>query len=140
MDVKHHRQSKPEAAKLICGPIEHKSINDCAVVAVVAVTGKPYEFVASELRYSPRHGVMCCHLDAFLSAEGFTRQPIPRRGQDKMTGLIRLTSGSKFSVGHLVIIVNGLIFDGFVKGMPIAEYRAKHRRSTVVAYWAKVAR
>lgn len=55
-----------------------------------------------------------------------------------MTGIVRLAGYSGQLNGHLVVLINGLVFDAFVQGVPLSEYRTKHRTGVVTDYYVRV--
>jgi hypothetical protein len=114
-----------------------ESPNDCAVVACCALTREPRESVAAELCYSQRHGTLTRNLRAFLLKRNFVERSVPRRGQDKMTGICRFASYSKSISGHLALVLNGHVYDASHSGLPINIYRQSVRHNHITNYWSK---
>lgn len=102
--------------------------NDCAPVAIANWFNEDYESVCKAIGYLTGKGTFDSRWIAYVQSKGMVEMPVPRRGQEKMTGLIKLCSrGSVRSRGHLAIIVNGLVYDAFADGMPIREYTLRCR-------------
>src|SRR5690348_17309971 len=97
-----------------------KSPNDCVLVAITNYFGVDRETLAAELEYNPLRGVMSDKIHEYLKRFDFISAPIPRRGQDKMTGIISLASYPKAKNRHLAVIKAGIVYDcQFPLGMPI---------------------
>ena len=124
--------------------IESKNPNDCAIVALSAYFGIPYDDVLAELKdlaikfpmvWNFHKGTPTVLHNAFCFKRGLKPIPVPRRGQDKITGIVSLHAANAKN-GHLVACIDGIIFDAFVpEGMPIAEYRQKFTTSHVRDIW-----
>lgn len=128
------------------GMLTSKRKNDCAIVALSAFFKLEPEVIELEigqicgelgLNWRVDKGTPNLAWQKFAERRGLKANPVPRRGQDKMTGLICLRSGAGSRSGHMVCVISGLVFDAFVKGMPIAQYRATHVRGQVFCYWSR---
>lgn len=117
--------------------------NDCVIVAIANGTGLSYETVQSGLaamvtdgsQLITRAGISGYIWIGYLKLLGWTRYPkVPRRGQDKITGIVRLYS-SKYSTGHLTWMNRGLVYDIGANGMPIAEYQRRFRQKHIEQIW-----
>jgi len=113
-----------------------RSKNDCAVVALSTFFNEPYDEVAAELGYDPKYGVMNDKTQEFCKKRGMVQLPVPRRGQEKLSGIARICSiGSRFASGHLVVLRDGILFDAaHPNGCPIRDYLTRHRRRLNM-YW-----
>lgn len=111
--------------------------NDCVIVAIANATGLSYDEIAAKLTLGKR-GIN--HLDwtNYLKSLGWYLSPsVPRRGQDKITGIVRMISNKK-ATGHLVYMKNGIIFDSFApNGMPIKEYQSKQTKYHIQQIWRR---
>lgn len=111
--------------------------NDCVIVAISNATGKDYKTVQTELGVtSTPDGIQLSVYRPYLIRLGWTkRQSIPRRGQDKITGIARLIGSSRI-YGHLVYIKSGIVYDILApNGMPIKDYQKLARSSHITEIW-----
>ena len=101
--------------------VTSQSPNDCSIVAIAQYTGKSYDEVKSGLPgYNPLWGTPLKDSMMYLLSNGFVSMPVPRRGRDKMNGIIAVFKGAK--VGHMLAVIDGHVFDSIVQGMPIDTY------------------
>jgi len=113
-----------------------RSKNDCAVIALSEFFNEPYDDVSKELEYNPKYGVRDEKTQEFCKKRGMVQLPVPRRGQEKLSGIARICSiGSRFASGHLVVLRDGILFDAaYPNGCPIREYLTRRRRRLNM-YW-----
>lgn len=125
--------------------IESKGPNDCAIVACSTYLGIPYDDVkrAFFMIALDNHIVWNCHKGTptfissrFMANKGLTKcTTIPRRGQDRISGIVSMHSAGAKS-GHMVTMINGTVFDAFVpEGMLIKEYQSRFCRSHIRCIW-----
>src|SRR6266404_855880 len=112
--------------------------NDCVIVAIANATGLSYDEIAAKLPVG-KHGVMHSEWTNYLKELGWYLSPsVPRRGQDKITGIVRLISNKK-ATGHLVYMRDGIVFDSFApNGMSIKEYQSKQTRCHIQQIWRPI--
>ncbi len=100
--------------------------NDCAVVALQAIedlTGL-YDHVGIILSHTLKGGVRNTKVTQWLLDHGYKPARVPRRGQDKITGIVILRVNSR-RMNHLVTMVDGRLYDRFYPyGVSLAQYRA----------------
>jgi hypothetical protein len=116
--------------------IESKAPNDCAIVACSHYFGIHYDAVVTEfqtiadelgIQWKRQKGTPSCITDMFCARRGLNQYPVPRRGQEKITGVISLHSANARS-GHMVCMIDGIVFDAFApEGIPIREYQSLSR-------------
>ena len=118
-----------------------KSPMDCVPLALSNFFNLPYDEVATAVGYIPGKGSPHSKTTDFLKSHGMVEIPIPRRGQEKMNGIIKTCSkGSKFHAGHVVVVRHGIVFDSIAPdGLPIAEWKARINNNRICEYW-KLAR
>src|SRR5215471_10470385 len=109
--------------------------NDCAIVALTHYFGIDYHCVINELQgYADKLGIKWHRekgtpqalINAFCYARGLNKVvKIPRRGQDKLTGIVTLYNNNKTQY-HCVAMIDGNVFDLVApEGMHISEYRSR---------------
>lgn len=124
--------------------IESKQKNDCTIVALTAYFGISYEQVREELMghairlgmvWKMHKGTPNILCQAFCYKRGLSPRLVPRRGQDKITGIVSLHSAGA-STGHMVAMIDGIVFDADnPNGMPIAQYQTVYHRKHIRAIW-----
>ena len=109
----------------------HRTTKDCVPVALANFFGIPYDEAIGRLKekgwVNQNKGVNLIYwfqVVQDLHMEMWGRQPVvckPRRGAEKLTGLVQLKKGSQ---GHLTVLIEGMICDtdGLIK--PLTTYRA----------------
>jgi hypothetical protein len=112
----------------------HRS-NDCVIVSLANYFGYSYDKVYQDLARhggpvngDPNRGYFRAVWSKAV-AEYLGRPPIvkhPRRGQDRLTGLLHVASPGGFR-RHLTIVLDGIVFDTNGTVLPIAEYKLRHR-------------
>jgi hypothetical protein len=113
-----------------------KSPNDCVPLALSNWFGLDYEQVRRELGCIPGKGVKTSVWHEYVKSRGMIEQLVPRRGQNRMTGIIHTCSkGNHRTGGHLAIIINGRVYDRVSNGLPIEEYKKLVRNSRITGYW-----
>lgn len=125
--------------------IESKAPNDCAIVALTHYFGLPYEEVLLELyaiakelgiKWNPHKGTPNVISWRFCEKRGLIKRSVPRRGQDKISGLVQLHSAGASS-GHMVAMIDGYVFDAiFPDGIPIKEYQQRVTRKHIRGVWS----
>src|SRR5262245_54492112 len=113
--------------------------NDCVIVAIANANNLSYENVAARLpKPDAKNGLFISQYEPLLKELGWIQQRvIPRRGQDKITGLVRIKYGMR-RMGHLVYMKVGIIFDAFhPNGITLAEYKARHYNVHINMLWVK---
>lgn len=113
--------------------------NDCAIVAIANATGLSYDEIQSRLPKPGKHGLSHDSFVPLIESFGFVRlQKIPRRGQEKITGIVRMISNKRVS-GHLVYMKNGIVFDSFhPQGIPIKDYQSRISKCHVQMIWIRL--
>lgn len=114
-----------------------KSPNDCVPIALSNFFDLLYDEVATAVEYRPGKGSPSSKTTDFLKSHGMVEMPVPRRGQEKMNGIIRTCSkGSKFYACHVAVVRHGIVFDSIAPdGLPIKEYKKLVRNSRITGYW-----
>ncbi len=120
--------------------IESKTPNDCAIVACSHYFGIDYDVIVAEfqsiadslcIRWNRSVGTPSDITSIFCRRRGLNNYPVPRRGQDKITGIVSMHSANA-ARGHMVAMIDGIVFDAFVpEGKPIAEYQKLYRCSHI---------
>lgn len=113
--------------------------NDCAIVAISNATGMSYDDIAKRLpQPDKRRGIQNKDWTALIESLGWIKQrTIPRRGQDRITGIVRMISNKRAS-GHLVYMKNGIVYDSqHLTGLPIKEYQLRHTKCHIQMIWIK---
>lgn len=109
--------------------------NDCAPIALANWLELDYEHVCKEVNYKSECGVSHYHACKFMREHGMARFPVPRRGQDKMTGIIQFKYPGR-RLRHLAVVRNGLVFETSTPdGMPIKDWKRKFGNPNVTDYW-----
>lgn len=121
---------------------------DCVIAAISNYFGKEYEVVLERLdKLAGRPDEGATHIPGLrrsggyypqtykrLIAEYLGREPNesrPRRGRERITGLVRLKKNGEHSTGHLTCVIDGWVFDtssiGDVLMMPLVDYCRRYR-------------
>ncbi len=124
--------------------IESRQKNDCTIVALTHYFGLDYNDVREELlALSIKLGIVWnMHkvtpnilAQAFCYKRGLKSTLVPRRGQDKITGIVSMhATGTK--KGHMVAMIDGIVFDALQpEGMPIKDYQLRYKHSHIRSIW-----
>lgn len=125
---------------------ESRRLNDCAVVALSNYFNLPYEDVDNELdsiyqslglTWIREAGTNKLVHNIFMARRDMFDKKVPRRGQEKMSGVI-ITVNSNHDKGHMAVVRNGYVYDcTSPNGMALPIWRAFVRCKNICEYWVK---
>lgn len=122
---------------------ESQRPNDCAIVALCNYFGVDYAEVVTELLAIAVEKGVVWNIKRetpnaisweFCRKRGLIQRTVPRRGQEKISGIVSLHSAGA-RLGHMVVMIDGIVFDAFFpEGIPIKEYQTMARKH-IRAVW-----
>ena len=125
--------------------IKSVHLNDCAIVACSHYFGIPYDKVLDEFRlissahgqtYKISNGTPRYVTNVFLVSKGLKkRSKIPRRGQNKISGIVVMVNVNK-TKAHMVAMIDGMVFDTVSpEGTPIDVYQRRVMTKHINEVW-----
>src|SRR4051812_13841988 len=100
-------------------PYVSRRINDCVPVALSNYFSMPYDDEDKELdsiyqslglSWIREAGVNKLVHNIFMNRRDMYDKKVPRRGQEKMSGII-ITVNSNHDLGHMAVVKNGMVYD-----------------------------
>ena len=103
--------------------------NNCTIVSIANLTGKDYsevrEIASACEAYHPLNGTEITEVSGILSELGISSIiKKPRRGADKLTGLVHFFSSAE--KGHTAILIQGKVLDTDGSWQILGYYRKVH--------------
>ena len=125
--------------------IQSLNKNDCAIVAFSHYFGIDYDSVTNELQsyanelginWIRTNGTPIILIRCYCLKHKLRLIKTPRRGQDKITGIVHMYSDN-FKRHHLVAMIDGYVFDiAAPNGMPIKDYQSTFTIKHVREVWS----